>query len=458
MKNWKEVISEVTAAQKRKAGEEVLKQLRSQAKQENKEKGKSSYQDYLERQLEFKKKKYEDQKKRQIEKIKEKDVEKHKQKAKASIAGIKKQQIGSGESEGTAYSKLIGNVGSAAAGLGGAAYHGVKYLAAKRKAAKEAEEAKKRQQEKRERKSAGRPPSPKSQSSAPTETTPKQKLLPPSQKRLPPAGATGMRSPNFPTLGQRARKNPSLKSALIKKVNERYSNWRNELLIEVENKGEKEKVKFIDVMKGKNKVEIMPNEKNVNEAIAAAIPLIARVAGGAAARGIAARGAGIAAKGALRKKAVDFAAQKGGEMTANMVQKKLSKKFTNEDEDEDLEEATYPSDFKNGSGVAKKKYDRTNQHDQDTDRHGRRKTVDEGAAWTKKSGKSESGGLNEKGRRSYERENPGSDLKAPSKKVGNKRRASFCARMSGMKAKLTSKKTANDPDSRINKSLRAWNC
>ena len=85
-------------------------------------------------------------------------------------------------------------------------------------------------------------------------------------------------------------------------------------------------------------------------------------------------------------------------------------------------------------------------------------SVEEGAAWTKKSGKNPSGGLNEKGRRSYERENPGSDLKAPSKKVGNKRRASFCARMRGMKKKLTSAKTARDPDSRINKSLRAWNC
>ena len=84
--------------------------------------------------------------------------------------------------------------------------------------------------------------------------------------------------------------------------------------------------------------------------------------------------------------------------------------------------------------------------------------VNEGAAWTKKSGKSPSGGLNEKGRKSYERENPGSDLKAPSKKPGNKRRASFCARMKGMKRKLTSAKTARDPDSRINKSLRAWNC
>ena len=84
--------------------------------------------------------------------------------------------------------------------------------------------------------------------------------------------------------------------------------------------------------------------------------------------------------------------------------------------------------------------------------------IEEGAAWTKKSGKNPEGGLNEKGRKSYERENPGSDLKAPSKKVGNKRRASFCARMKGMKKKLTSSKTANDPDSRINKSLRAWNC
>ena len=78
--------------------------------------------------------------------------------------------------------------------------------------------------------------------------------------------------------------------------------------------------------------------------------------------------------------------------------------------------------------------------------------------WQKKSGKNPEGGLNEKGRKSYERQNPGSDLKRPSKKVGNPRRKSFCARMKGMKKKLTSKKTARDPDSRINKSLRAWNC
>ena len=86
------------------------------------------------------------------------------------------------------------------------------------------------------------------------------------------------------------------------------------------------------------------------------------------------------------------------------------------------------------------------------------KITEGSAAWQRKEGKNKSGGLNEKGRKSYERENPGSDLKAPSKKKGNKRRASFCARMKGMKKKLTSAKTASDPDSRINKSLRAWNC
>ena len=78
-------------------------------------------------------------------------------------------------------------------------------------------------------------------------------------------------------------------------------------------------------------------------------------------------------------------------------------------------------------------------------------------SWTRKAGKSDSGGLNEKGRKSYERANPGSNLKAPQPEGGS-RRDSFCARMRGMKKKLTSAKTANDPDSRINKSLRAWKC
>ena len=78
-------------------------------------------------------------------------------------------------------------------------------------------------------------------------------------------------------------------------------------------------------------------------------------------------------------------------------------------------------------------------------------------AWQRKEGKNPKGGLNAKGRASYNRAT-GGNLKAPSKKDGNKRRASFCARMKGMKKKLTSAKTARDPNSRINKALRAWNC
>lgn len=70
--------------------------------------------------------------------------------------------------------------------------------------------------------------------------------------------------------------------------------------------------------------------------------------------------------------------------------------------------------------------------------------------------KNPSGGLNSKGRKAYNRAT-GGNLKKPQPEGGS-RRDSFCARMGGMKKKLTSKKTANDPDSRINKALRKWNC
>ena len=76
-------------------------------------------------------------------------------------------------------------------------------------------------------------------------------------------------------------------------------------------------------------------------------------------------------------------------------------------------------------------------------------------AWTRKEGKNPKGGLNAKGRASAKKQ--GMNLKPPQPE-GGKRRDSFCARMEGMKKKLTSEKTAKDPNSRINKSLRAWNC
>ena len=53
--------------------------------------------------------------------------------------------------------------------------------------------------------------------------------------------------------------------------------------------------------------------------------------------------------------------------------------------------------------------------------------------WQRKGGKNPKGGLNEQGRKSYERENPGSNLKSPVKKGDNPRRASFLARMGNAK-------------------------
>ena len=90
--------------------------------------------------------------------------------------------------------------------------------------------------------------------------------------------------------------------------------------------------------------------------------------------------------------------------------------------------------------------------------------MSKGPAWQRKEGKNPEGGLNAKGRASYNRET-GGKLKPPVSKeqakkspAKAKRRKAFCKRMMGMKKKLTSKKTANDPNSRINKALRKWDC
>lgn len=70
--------------------------------------------------------------------------------------------------------------------------------------------------------------------------------------------------------------------------------------------------------------------------------------------------------------------------------------------------------------------------------------------------KNPEGGLNEAGRQAYNRAT-GGNLKAPQPEGGSRRR-SFCARMGGMKKHLTSAKVAANPNSRINRSLREWNC
>jgi len=74
-------------------------------------------------------------------------------------------------------------------------------------------------------------------------------------------------------------------------------------------------------------------------------------------------------------------------------------------------------------------------------------------AWQRKEGKAKKGGLNEKGRKSYEKENPGSDLKAPVKKGDNPRRASFLARMGNMPGP---EKDSSGKPTRLLLSLKAW--
>jgi len=92
--------------------------------------------------------------------------------------------------------------------------------------------------------------------------------------------------------------------------------------------------------------------------------------------------------------------------------------------------------------------------------------MDEGENWSKHNNK-RAGGMSKKSVSVYRREHPGSKIQTavttkPSKlKKGSKaakRRASFCARMRGMKKHRTGAKTAHDPNSNINKSLRRWHC
>lgn len=84
-------------------------------------------------------------------------------------------------------------------------------------------------------------------------------------------------------------------------------------------------------------------------------------------------------------------------------------------------------------------------------------------AWQRVEGQNKEGGLNAKGRASAKAEGhnlkpPVSKEKAQKSEMDAARRRSFCARMTGMKKKLTGSAAAADPDSRINKSLRKWDC
>ena len=82
-------------------------------------------------------------------------------------------------------------------------------------------------------------------------------------------------------------------------------------------------------------------------------------------------------------------------------------------------------------------------------------------AWQRKEGKDPEGGLNEKGRASLRAE--GKDIKRPVKAAeakkspeAGKRRAAFCRRSAGQMKMWP--EAAKDPDSRLRKARRKWEC
>lgn len=74
--------------------------------------------------------------------------------------------------------------------------------------------------------------------------------------------------------------------------------------------------------------------------------------------------------------------------------------------------------------------------------------------WARKEGQDPDGGLNARGRAAYNRAH-GANLKPPQPE-GGPRRDSFCARSAGQMKMWP--EAANDPDSRLRKARRAWNC
>lgn len=78
-------------------------------------------------------------------------------------------------------------------------------------------------------------------------------------------------------------------------------------------------------------------------------------------------------------------------------------------------------------------------------------------AWTRKEGKDPDGGLNAKGRASYNRANPGKPGLKPPQPEGGPRRDSFCARSNGQR-KMHNIDCSKTPEKRICKARAKWKC
>jgi len=451
--------------------------------------------------------------------------------AAAALSSISKPQtISHRDSDATAYTKAIGNAASLAGGVAKAAIH---YAVAKHKAKKAAAEL--------EKKDNGGPPPPppggKPPGGGPPPPPPpnnnnnnnnnpppppppggRRKRLVPATKRLPPAGGSGKslgqqarenpelrkqlinrRNQKGKSLGQQARENPELRKQLINQRNqtEEYSNWREDLLneqgliFEVDDKdGKTEKKKIIDVMRGKNKIQINPNMKEekdqeggmahnelatmeravktlrkkikspnqqlpawVQSKISKAadhIDTVADYMSGETEPVSEECGCEDDKKKVLAmmiiKKAVDAKKKKNFQLNSGIIGENF--------QDEEVKTYYKP----NKSKVLKASWAVRKQAAED------KKDIKEVAAWQRKEGKNPTGGLNKKGIASYRKEHPGSHLSLavttkPSKldpdSKAAKRRKSFCARMSGMPGPMKDEKGR---PTRKALSLRKWNC
>lgn len=84
-----------------------------------------------------------------------------------------------------------------------------------------------------------------------------------------------------------------------------------------------------------------------------------------------------------------------------------------------------------------------------------RTTMPKTAAWTRSEGKDKTGGLNAKGRASYNKANPGKPGLKPPQPEGGPRKDSFCARMGGMPGPM---KKPNGEPTRKKLALDKWKC
>ena len=503
----------MTAAEIRKAGEAALKEIQAEKKKESKDQAQKSKDRHYKLAKKREKRKGEqlkfsiDQARKNAEARKKKELEDIKNKprkaASAALSGIKTQTISSKDKDPTAYTKAVGNVASLA---GGIAKAGIGYAVAKHKAKKAAAEAEKNDvgskiPEKKPRKSGllgGRPPSG-------GQTPPSGPKPPASGSPTPPAGPKGQgakpkkrvvhkaptiygfpvgrlatatavagktTSGKFSTIGV-GGENPLSrridKSNTVKRpykgntsnIKEKYSNWRDELLteqgliFEVDDKtdNKKEKKKIIDVMRGKNKIEINPIMKEEKDQ-----------EGGMVHNELATMER--AAK-TLRKKI-----KSPNQQLPAWVQSKISKAADYIDSVADYmsgetepvsEECGCEDDGKKvlAMMIIKKAVDAKKKKNSQLNSG---IIGEESAAWQRKEGKNPEGGLNKKGIASYRRENPGSKLSLavttpPSKldpdSKSAKRRKSFCARMGGMPGAMKDEKGR---PTRKALSLRKWNC